>query len=58
MDSPRAPKQLTANQKRALRLGAVVLGIGLGYLCPLLPAEKQVICHIAAKILSLLTGAS
>ena len=59
MDSLPAPKrQLTAKQKRLLRAGAILGGVALGYICPLLPVEKQFVCHFAARILALLTGAS
>ena len=37
----------------ALRLGAALL---IGAICPLLPAEKQVVCHFAAKCLAVFGG--
>ncbi len=58
MGSPQPRKPLTASQKRALRIAAVIAGIALGQLCPLLPVEKQFICHFAAKIVALFTGAA
>ena len=58
--SPQAPtdvERVAARRKLilrwALRLGAALL---IGAICPLLPAEKQVVCHFAAKCLAVFGG--
>jgi hypothetical protein len=44
-------------RKRYLRLaGAVLVGVMVGYLCKLLPADHQLLCHLAAKILGIFVG--
>lgn len=51
-----AEAQLTRRKaviRWGLRIGAALL---IGAICPLLPAEKQVFCHFAAKVLAIFGG--
>ena len=43
-------------RKWSLRMLGLAVGVALGELCPLLPIEKQVFCHLAAKLLALFGG--
>lgn len=58
---PIAPPPKVAKRKRrrklTFRLLAIAGGVALGELCPLLPVEKQMFCHFAAKLAALLWGA-
>ena len=49
--------QAARRRKRLIRSVVVVAaGIALGQLCPLLPPAHQILCHLAAKIVSLVAG--
>lgn len=54
---PTLPGKISRRKRRLIRI-AIALATGgvLGQLCPLLPHEAQLICHLAAKIVSLVAG--
>lgn len=59
MASKLSPERLAKRRKRLIRAGVSILaGIALGQLCPMLPPAQQAICHLAAKLVSLLVGGS
>lgn len=53
----RQPKSESKRRKKLLRLAAAIAtGVGIGYICPLLPEAQQVLCHAAAKVIGFLVG--
>ncbi len=54
------PDKVAARRKRRIIRIVLSLAAGgvLGELCPLLPVQAQMLCHLAAKIVSLVAGGS
>lgn len=54
-----SPQPLSRRKRRIIRIVlALATGGVLGQLCPFLPIRAQVVCHIAAKVLSIVAGGS
>jgi hypothetical protein len=53
MDAETQAARRKAALRWVLRLGAA---LAVGAVCPLLPAEKQLLCHFAAKVLAIFGG--
>lgn len=49
---------LARRRKRLIRIGLAVGALALGQLCHYLPPTHQEICHVAAKLVALLSGGS